>query len=80
MKAIHGSSLEDPDLLQQLVTQVKKKKSYALCFKLFLQELKSRGIVLRLETPKPSKKSFVPFSTPRFDLYKLMYFDVITLL
>ena len=26
--------------------------------------MKVRGIEVRLETPKPSKKSFVPFSTP----------------
>jgi len=48
MEAVHGSSLDDSELLQQLV----------------LQELKSRGIDVKLETPKPPKKSLVPFSTP----------------
>jgi len=48
MKPVHGCCLDDPELLHQLV----------------LQELKSRGIDVKLETPKPPKKSLVPFSTP----------------
>jgi len=50
MKPVHGSCLDDPELLHQLV----------------LQELKARGIDVKLETPKPPKKSLglAPFSTP----------------
>jgi len=48
MLSVHGSCLEDSELLQQLV----------------LQELRARDIDVKLETPKPPKKSLVPFSTP----------------
>jgi len=48
MESIHGCTLDDPELLQQLV----------------LQELRARDIDVKLETPKPPKKSLVPFSTP----------------
>ena len=70
MKLIHGSSLDDTELLHQIVLQVtflynllnwERNRRY---FILIVQELKVRGIEVKLETPKPSKKSFVPFSTP----------------
>eukprot|EP00092_Neocalanus_flemingeri_P040624 GFUD01044233.1.p1 GENE.GFUD01044233.1~~GFUD01044233.1.p1 ORF type:complete len:1367 (-),score=336.91 GFUD01044233.1:86-4186(-) len=48
MKPVHGSCLDEPELLHQVV----------------LQELKGRGIDVKLETPKPPKKSLVSFSTP----------------
>jgi len=48
MECVHASSLEDAELLQQLV----------------LQELRARDIDVKLETPKPHKKSLVPFTTP----------------
>ena len=73
MLSVHGSSLDDSELLQQLVLQVLKVNAILglLCCLVcgsdliqFLQELRARDIDVKLETPKPPKKSLVPFSTP----------------
>ena len=77
MLSVHGSCLEDSELLQQLVLQVLKGLCHSwviIAFHVlsfgsdiltqFSQELRARDIDVKLETPKPPKKSLVPFSTP----------------